>query len=199
MRKSWLGFALALVGLLVALPAEHGFAQTPPAFTIAILNEERLLRESQLGQSILAALGEAERALEEENRRIAEALAAEERALTTLRGQLSAEEFRARAEAFDHRVEEIRAERARLAQELAERYEAETRRFFEQALPIIAEMARNEGVALILRPEAVILNADWLDLTDRVIERLDREFGRAPSANPEAPVAEESSGARQED
>lgn len=162
-------FAAALA--CVALPAA---TQEAP---FRILNEERLLRESRYGQAVLAELREAEARLEAENERIAEELAAEERALTAARAELAPEEFRARADAFDQRVEAIRAERNELSLDLARRSDAAAARFFDEALPVLVQLMSEEGLVAILRPDALILGADWLDVTDQMIERLDTAFG----------------------
>lgn len=163
--------AAAALAAAVPLPA------LPQALTgpgIRVLNQDRLLRESRMGQELLADLREAEQALERENQALADTLAAEERALTDQRASLPPDEFRLRAEAFDRRVESIRAERARLSQDLARRYEAEAQRFFETALPVLTALMAEQGIVAILNPEAVILGAEWLDITDQAIARLDR-------------------------
>jgi Skp family chaperone for outer membrane proteins len=177
MSGLWRAAALA-AGL--ALSAGAAVPQGTAAFRI--LNEERLLRDSRYGQAVLAELREAERRLDEENERIAEELAAEERALTEARAELSPEEFRARADAFDRRVEAIRAERNELGLDLARRSDAAAARFFDEALPIVLEMMTEQSLVAILRPDALIVGADWLDMTDQVIERLDAILGnRQPS------------------
>ncbi len=140
---------------------------------VRLLDQDRLLTDSRLGQFLLADLRQAEQALARDNQALADQLAAEEQALTDLRAELGPEEFRARADDFDRRVEIIRAERARLAQDLAQRYETEAQRFLEIALPVLTALMQDEGIVALLRPEAVILGADWLDITDLAIRRLD--------------------------
>ena len=165
--------ALSAAALALAPPAPVG-AQALNGPGIRVLDQQRLLGESRLGQTLLSDLREAERALERENQSLADQLAAEERALTDLRPTLPPEEFRARAEAFDRRVEVIRAERARLSQDLARRFDAEAQQFFETALPVLTGLMAEQGVVALLSPEAVILGAEWLDITDLAIERLNR-------------------------
>ena len=164
--------AMFLAGALVLAPAAS-FSQS---VSFRILDEDRLLRESHLGQQILADIRAAEQALEEENQRISDQLAEEERALTEARTRLSPDEFRARADAFDLRVEEIRAERNQRSVELARFSETEAQRFFDMALPVLAGMMNEEGLVALLKPDALILGADWLDVTEAAIERLDAEF-----------------------
>ncbi|WP_209424620.1 OmpH family outer membrane protein [Pararhodobacter sp. SW119] len=163
--------------LLAAAVVCLGGAASAQDADFRILNEERLLRESRYGQAVLAGVRDAERRLEAENERIAGELAAAERALTEARAELSPEEFRLRADEFDRRVEAIRAERNELSLELARQSDAAASRFFDEALPVLLELMSEDGLVAILRPDALILGADWLDMTDRVIERLDSAFG----------------------
>lgn len=175
-----LGAALALVVWAGAAPAQMPPAPPPtnltpdPAQGIRVLNQDRLLRDSRLGQALLADLRAAEAALGAENQALFDQLAAEERALTDLRASLPADEFRARAQAFDARVEAIRAERAALSQDLARRYEAETQRFFLTARGVLDDLMADQGIVALLSPQAVILGPDWLDITDAAIDRLDQ-------------------------
>ncbi|MFN3954558.1 MAG: OmpH family outer membrane protein [Pararhodobacter sp.] len=166
--------ALVLAGALCA-PVLPAMSQGGAAF--AILDEERLLRDSALGRGILDEIRQAERTLEAENQQIFEQLAAEEAALTEARASLSPEAFRQRADDFDQRVEEIRAERGQRALELSRRSEAEAQRFFEIALPIMIQLMNEEGLVALLKPDALILGADWLDVTDAAIVRLDAATG----------------------
>ena len=177
----------AAIAAAVLLAAGSAAAQDA---SFRILNEERLLRESRFGQAVLADLREAERRLEAENERIAQELADEERALTEARADLSPEEFRARADAFDQRVEAIRAERNELSLDLARQSDAAAVRFFDEALPVLLQLMTEEGLIAILRPDALIVGADWLDITDQVIERLDAVLGdqAPPPADPDPPA-----------
>ena len=166
---------MLLAGVLCLAPA-MSVSQTVP---FRILDEERLLRESRLGQQILAEIRAAEQALEEENQRISDQLAQEERDLTEARTRLSPEEFRTRADAFDLRVEEIRAERNQRSVELARFSDTEAQRFFDTVLPVLSALMDEEGLVAVLKPDALILGTDWLDMTDSAIRRLDADLAPA--------------------
>lgn len=177
-----------LAGVLLGapvMPFAAGAQQTLTAnapVPFRILNETRLLNESRLGRQVLERIDQARQALEAENQRLFDQLAAEERELTTQRASLSPEEFRARADAFDARVEEVRAERARTSDDLSRQSEAEAQRFFDAALPIMVQMMGDEGIIALLKPEALIIGSDWLDITDEAIARLDETV--PPEAEP---------------
>lgn len=150
-----------------------------PENGIRLLDEERLFRESQFGQSLRAEVQRIEAEIERENAELVAQLAEEERALTEERALLAPEEFRARADAFDQRVEAIRAERAARLRDLARETDAATQRFFEQVLPIIGVVMDEQGIVALLRRDTVVVSADWLDITPLVLERLDATLGGA--------------------
>jgi len=172
----------ALLGAPVPLSAQTmsepapGLSQLPPGVSVLpfrILDQDRLFRGSRLGQQILAGVRAAEARLEAENQTYFDQLAAEERALTDARVSLTPDEFRARADAFDARVEAIRAERAQASQALTRWSESEAQRFFDTVLPILVQLMNDEGILALLKPETVILGSEWLDITGEIITRLD--------------------------
>ncbi len=181
--------AVLLTMFSALMPVAAG-AQDTAAAPYAVLDEDRFLRESQLGRQVLAEIRAAEERLEEENSRISAQLAEEERALTEARASMSPEVFRAEADAFDTRVEQIRAERRERSEELARFSEAEAQRFFETAFPVLVELMTDEGIIAILKPEAVIIALDFVDITPRAIARLDAVFeeGRDVPPPPETAV-----------
>jgi len=157
----------------VLLAAALSWGGLASAEVLRVVDPERLFGDSRLGQMVLAELRAAEAELDRDNQAIADQLAAEERSLTDLRATLSPEDFRLRADDFDRRVEIIRTERARLAQELNRRYESELQRVLQLALPVLQQLMADEGITALLRPEAVILGSAQLDVTDAAIQRLD--------------------------
>lgn len=184
---------LILAGVLASAPAVSSLAQVSPQLPpqgpmpLRMLDEERLFRDSRLGQRILAGIRAAEADLEAENQRLFEQLRAEEQALTDLRPTLTPEAFRERADAFDQRVETIRAEFVQANQALLQFSETETQRFWEQAAPVLVQLMADEGIVAVLRPGAVILEADGFDMTERAIERLDASLGQDPDG-PDRPT-----------
>jgi len=190
-------WSILLTGALVCAPvlafAPRALAQQVPVQATGqapaqglyrILDADRLLQDSLMGQQILARNRDAEAALSAENTAIADQLVVEERELTDLRPTLTPEEFRTRADAFDAHVEEIRTERSERAAALARQSETDVQRFFDTALPVLDQLMAAEGIAGLVRPEMMVLWAEWLDVTDQAIQRMDAVF-LAAQQNPE--------------
>jgi Skp family chaperone for outer membrane proteins len=148
----------------------------PPVLTI---DADRLLAESALGRALNDEVEEAARRLAEQNRRIEADLLAEERALTERRSMMSPDEFRPMADAFDEKVQRLRAEQDEKERALVELREDGRQRFFQQAVPILSEIVRERGALVLLDRRDVFLSADAIDITDAAIAGLDAT-GAAP-------------------
>lgn len=202
-RVAAVAVAAAVVLLAPAAAAQGGEGQagaTPLRLAAPVLtiDPDRLFAASALGRRFAAELEAASRELAAENRAIEARLTAEERALTERRASLPPAEFRALAEAFDARVEEIRREQEAKSRALARQREEDRQRFIEAALPVLAAVMAEAGAAVILDRRAVFLSFEEIDVTDLVIERLDAAFppdAPAPEGAPGPEAAPEPPGA----
>jgi Skp family chaperone for outer membrane proteins len=165
----------------------------PPVLTI---DAERLLAESAFGRALAAEVDAAARALAEENRRIEADLLAEEKDLTERRAMMSPDEFRPMADAFDEKVQRLRAEQDEKERALADLRESGRQRFFREAVPILSVIVRERGALVLLDRRDVFLSADAIDITDVAIARIDAavappdETAPAPEGTPGATVPE---------
>ena len=175
----------ALLAACLAGPAAPSVAQQPqvelppPVLTI---DSDRLLARSAIGRALAEEVDEVARRLAEENRRIEADLLAEERALTERRGEVSQEEFRALADAFDEKVQRLREEQDEKERELSELREEGRQRFFREAVPILSEIVRERGALVLLDRRDVFLSADSIDVTEEAIDRIDA-IGAAPETD----------------
>ena len=197
--------AAAVLGLMLAFggpalaqrvadPAAPAPAQTPAAAGgIVVLDTDRLFSESLFGQRLAADLQAQTEALVEENRRIEAELTAEEQDLTRRRPSMTPEAFRAEAEAFDARVQEIRRERD--AKERALQQEAATGRetFLAASGQALGQLMLSRGAAVILDRRTVFLSTGAVDITDAAIAAVDEAIGDG-SVEAEPDVAPESAG-----
>ena len=165
--------AAALLGAMPAAAQDLGTPVTP----ILTIDSERVFRSTLTGQSISAEMEQAFTDLAAENRRIEAELAGEERNLTELRPTLAAEEFRALADAFDAKVQKIRAEQDAKQRELQSRQEAEQQGFLDRIAPILSAIGNRYGAVVIIERRNVLLSADGIDITDEAIARINEALG----------------------
>ncbi len=148
------------------------------ASPILVIDQERLFRESELGNRITQELEDAAEALGQENRRIEAELTAEELELTERRSELPANEFRELADAFDEKVQRLRAQQDAKQVELERRQAADQQVFLNEIGPILGQVAQERGADIVLDRRAAFLVSDSIDVTDVVIRRVNESVAQ---------------------
>ena len=174
----WLRGLVGAVLLASAVQAQDGKA---PLLT---LDQDRFFLESDFGRAAVERERAETAALEQENKRIEAELVAEEQALTELRKTLSAEDFSARAAAFDQKVERIRTEQDSKARLLVDKRDGERKEFLQLAGPVLGELLGEHGATAILDKGLVIVSLSAIDITDEAIAKLNQTL-----AKPDEPPA----------
>ena len=200
MPRTGLASGLAALVVAAALPASVLGQGTPTApvegavrSPVLTIRQQELFERSDFGTASLARINDRLSDLQTENRRIEAGLETEERDLTAKRATLPAKDFRTLAEAFDRKVEGIRAAQDQKSRDVSRERDADQKRFSELAFPILAEMMRSLGADALLDQSAVVLSLDRIDVTDEAIGRLNEALkaevpGRSPpsTAEPDA-------------
>ena len=179
--------ALALA-MALAWPVSLGAQELGvPVLPILTIDVDRVFSSTITGQRISAAISTSVAELSAENRRIEGELAAEELALTETRKTMSAEEFKPLADAFDQKVQKIRAEQEAKERRLQQLQEAETQEFLATVAPVLSSLGNKYGAVVILDRRNVLLAADGVDITDEAIERIDQALSERGDARGNAP------------
>ncbi|MGX0978010.1 Skp family chaperone for outer membrane proteins [Roseovarius sp. MBR-51] len=195
--------ALALAGLILALSlGTHEAARAQQMGVIQsdvlVIDPERMLIESDFGQRLQVEIQTERDRLIAHNDRIAKELEAEEKSLTSLRATTPSNEFRALADAFDQKVEELRLESERMSRDLERRRDLVPVQFMRVVQPVLEDLLREAGAMVMIDARAVMLHAGAADVTDLAVVRINERIGRGPQAPevsdkdpdpaPEAPV-----------
>ncbi len=170
------GAAAAQTGLSIADATNTVEAdQRSPMLTI---KQRELFERSAFGKASLARIDAAMTALQAENRKIEAQLEAEERDLTVRRATTPPADFKGMAEAFDKKVKSIRSAQDEKSRQIGQGRDADQKRFFELAFPILAELMRSMGAVALIDQTSVVISLDRIDVTDIAVERLDEALGR---------------------
>lgn len=162
-----------LIWLMLALPASA--QQNSPQ--VLIIDSERLFFETLYGRKIAADLAAQATQLQAENDRIVESLTQEERSLTVRRPNMTPEEFRTEAEAFDAKVQDVRRVRDAKNVDLQVANAEARSRFEEQVQGIVANIMIERGAAIVMEQRNVVLSVRAANITDDAIVRIDTELG----------------------
>lgn len=179
--------SLAMVAILAIAPTPSATAQEADAIqsTILVLDPDRLFGGTEVGQKLTEDYQRERDDLIANNRELEAKLKAEEQALTDARDTMSAEKFRAEADAFDKKVRSIRLENEQKARDLERGRELAPLTLMRMAEPILVQIMRDTGGQIILDSRQVLLRADRIDITNLAIERVDAAIGDGANVDPE--------------
>ena len=172
---------LSILGAGLPVAAQQavpwGTARGSVLSPILTIDSERMFLESAFGRRVAQEIEQQGSVLAAENRRIEEDLEAEEQELTALRKTMEPEAFRALADAFDQKVQQIRQEQTAKGRALNNLLDQEREIFLGAAAPVLERLMRDAGAAVILERRSVFVSNSAIEITDDAISRLDETLG----------------------
>lgn len=178
---------ISLRGLLVAATlatgpvhaqqAEGAAPRAPISSPILTIDTESVFAESAFGKRVARDVESKGAELSSENRRIEAELATEEEALTQRRDGMTAQAFRELADAFDQKVQATRQAQAAKGRALNQLLDKEREVFLTAAAPVLEDLMRQAGAAVILERRSVFVSANAIDVTEQAISMLDETLG----------------------
>ena len=174
--------ALMISGWATALPAQQsdsggGLGRGSVISPVLTIDSERLFLESAFGRRVAEEIETQGAELARENRKIEADLEAEEREITEMRANMSPEEFRELADAFDQKVQQTRLEQAAKGRALNDLLDQEREVFLTAAAPVLERLMRESDAAVILERRSVFVSANAIEITDNAISLLDETLG----------------------
>lgn len=191
MRGAGRALLCALALWAGAAPAQE---PTPAESAVVLIDSEQLFAESLFGQRIMRELQAQTEDLAAENRRIEADLRAEEQSLTERRAGMSVEAFRAEAEAFDRKVQEIRQAQDAKERALQQSVNAGRESFIRAAQPDLVRLMRARGASVILDRRAVFLGTAQADITEAAIAAVNAGIGDGTAEDAGAPTGDDTPG-----
>lgn len=149
-------------------------------YDILVIDPERLFRDTQLGQGMLAEHQGKRNALAARNAALASELEAEEQQLADARSELAPDAFRTLADVFNEKVQGIRRDSERRVIALERERELLPRLFLRQVEPVILDLMREAGGVVLLDQRTVIFHASAVDVTDIAISRINATVEPVP-------------------
>lgn len=165
---------LALIGPTALLAQEYPVHQEQ--LPVASINREVLFSQSAYGLALLSIISEDKNQLVAENDRLLADLEREERELTELRKQITAEEFAPLAKAFDAKANQIRRSQREKLAAINKQLEAARFTFFRQAEAVIRDLMIERGIIYVLNEQAILMSTGEGNITTDVMQLLDGLF-----------------------
>jgi outer membrane protein len=159
--------------MFLSVPAQGVLAQTSKDIGILVVDMQRIQRDSSAAISVREQTAAMRTNLEKTIAERAREISSEEAELAELRQRLTTDEFRARVRNFEEKVFANRDFAQRESSKLQSLLAQASTRLRREIAPILAQLLREREAQLMLDSSQVILNAETLDVTDEVIQRLD--------------------------
>lgn len=148
-----------------------------PASPVLTIDSDRVFQESAFGLRVAQEIVVEGEKLAAENNQIATDLEEEEKSLTERRSELTPDEFRKLADAFDEKVQKIRQEQAAKGRALNAVLDQEREVFLTAAAPVLESLMREAGAAVILDRRTVFVSASAVEITNDAIALLNETLG----------------------
>lgn len=181
----WLALCLLGIGTLAVPEARaqaQGLSEGMVQSQILTIDSDRLYLESDFGKAVAREFDAKGKALAAENRRIEAELTEEERQLTEQRPTMDPADFRSLADEFDAKVQNIRREQDAKTRALNQELEERRVQFLGAAAPVLEDLMRQTGAAVVLERRMVFLSANAVDITETAIEQLNLAIGDGGTA-----------------
>lgn len=153
-----------------------------------VISVERIQRDSLAGRSISAQADAFRGAMRADLSERRDALRAEERAIADQRDALTPAAFDARVAQFEDRVRALRRDEqdgtARLQRAVSGGFAA----LREKLRPVLVAVMSERSAAVMLESANVLISARTIDVTDEVIQRLDRQLSVIDLELPASPA-----------
>ena len=166
---------LLITAWLAVMPAYPQGYDLQPAPDIVSLDRERVFTDSIAGKRIQQEIEKRQNALRAENQLIDTQLTEEEKSLAEQRKIDLPDVFATKAAAFDEKVKRIRQEQRDKGQKIVQFAQASRTDFFKQVAEVLRSYMAQNGVNLVLEANTVMMSAQQADITQEVINRLDRQ------------------------
>ncbi|WP_417495915.1 OmpH family outer membrane protein [Maricaulis sp.] len=153
---------------------------------IAVINEQRVLRESVVGQHIrtrLEAIGAEVRA---ELTAIGQPIQQQTEALTTETASMTQQaitqrpDLMQRIEALNQQAQQFELERRRREQELAQTERQAMQPVYEALNPILEEVVASRGIDILVDRANLVFSSPDVDISDAVIALLNQRLPSVP-------------------
>ncbi|MGC1494542.1 MAG: OmpH family outer membrane protein [Sulfitobacter sp.] len=144
---------------------------------ILTIDSDRVFQESAFGQRVAKEIEVEGAKLAADNAQVAASLESEEKQLTQQRTTMTPEDFRVLADAFDKKVQETRQAQSAKGRALNELLDQEREVFLTAAAPVLEQLMREAGAAVILDRRTVFVSASAVEITDDAIALLNETIG----------------------
>jgi len=176
---------LLLASLLAVAGSRSGTAETLNPTVIAVVDVQHLLQNSTAADSIHYSIEARRQHYAQEMARQEQELRRLEQELTRERSILSIDEFAEKRRSFERRVAEVQRRFQTRKRTLDQAFSDSMREVRDEILETVSAVASEVGANVVLLKQQVVVVDKSLDITDKVLTRLNERLPRVVVEIPE--------------
>ena len=174
--RGWLLARRTLGIVALALLVRPAAAQPLPATVAAVVDHQRIMRDSKAGKSIQQQLETRRKLYLDQLAKEEQRLAEVGKELARQRGVLAADVFAQKRKEYEEAVQALQRASNERRRQLDEALTAANALVRQALKEIVDELAEARGFNLVLPASGVLLFSPKIDITDEVMARLDRKL-----------------------
>ena len=152
------------------------FADQYPNTSIGIIDINKVLTESKAAIDATKQIEKIQKKSEEEAKNEDDLIIKERERLIEQQSVMAPEAFEVKVSDFEKKVQSYQVERQQKLRKLDQIVQDARAKILEAVKPIINEYAEGVGITVILEKNAVVMSADEMDMTNQVIEILNKNL-----------------------
>ena len=165
-----------LIFIIITLSTSISLADTYPNTSIGIIDINKVLTESKAAKDATKQIEKIQVKSEEDSKKEDELIIKEREKLIEQQSVMAPEAFEVKVADFEKKVQSYQIERQEKLRRLDRMVQEARASILDEVKPIINDYASELGITVILEKNAVILSADDMDMTDQVIEILNKNL-----------------------
>ena len=167
---------LNFILLILILYSTNLFADQYPNTSIGIIDINKVLTESKAAIDATKQIESIQEKSEKESKNEDELIIKERERLIEQQSVMAPEAFEVKVADFEKKVQSYQIERQEKLRKLDQMVQNARAKILEEVKPIINEYAKEVGITVILEKNAVVMSADEMDMTDQVMEILNKNL-----------------------
>ena len=179
-------------GLVCGMVSSAALAENPPArgggnvaTVIVVVDANRIQRESLAGKAVVADRERYQQTFNTEFETARKQLQVSEKELAQQRTSLPADVFQEKVRTLNSRVAEFQRQYQGAVRALDKSSAVASNELQKAVVAVTSEVASEQGVGLVLHKQHVFLHDERMDITNTVIERLNKRLTSVPFPVPD--------------
>ena len=162
--------------IIILFFANISLADQYPNTSIGIIDINKVLTESKAAKDASEQIEKIQKKSEEDSKKEDDQIIKEREKLIEQQSVMAPEAFEIKVADFEKKVQTYQIERQEKLRKLDQMVQEARASILDEVKPIINEYANELGITVILEKNAVIMSADDMDMTEQVIEILNKSL-----------------------